>query len=77
MYDDKKVGRTIHLPQSMWDHIDERRKIVTRSRSNEIEHSMKTLWEMEQKGNNEALAMAEQSASNQTELQPSGSDETS
>ena len=71
MYDDKRVGRTIHLPQSMWDVIDERGRAVVRSRSNEVEYSLKKLWEIENKFNMEAISMAEQAGLNQTEPQSS------
>lgn len=71
MYDDKRVGRTIHLPQSMWDYIDERRKVVIRSRSNEVEYSLIKLWEIENKANQEAVNLAKNAKPSQTETKSS------
>lgn len=60
MYNDKRVGKTIHLPQSMWDKIEERGNTVLRSRSKEVEYSLKTLWDKEDAADKKALSMAEE-----------------
>lgn len=65
MFDDKKVPKTIHLPQSLWDFIDARGAVVCRKRSQEVEYMILRYLENEQKNNEEALAMVERSMKKQ------------
>lgn len=70
MFDDKRVPKTVHLPQSMWDFIDARASTVCRKRSAEVEYILKKYFEIVEKGNQEAIAMAERAFLKQIQSTP-------
>lgn len=76
MLESKRVGKTVHLPPEMWELLEKRAGVVLRSRSKEIEYSLKKLWESEDKANAQAIQMAIEGQQRQAQQQLSGEDET-
>ena len=77
LFTDKKIPRTVYLPESMWAMIDERCMYQNRKASAQIQHMLTKQVQSEMKSNEEAVIMAAQGAKNLKSQQSSGSDDPS
>lgn len=70
LFKEKKVGKTVYLPQWMWDMIEAKAQLQTRNRSQEIEHTYGLYLESQK-------IKAQQSGLNQTQQQCTASGDPS
>lgn len=69
MFNVKRSPRTIHLPDEMWNWLDERCNITKRKRSQEIEYILNRMKDIEDQIEKDAFLRVEQSLRKQMSQQ--------